>query len=622
MVTKISATASPAGDGKGATKAPRRGRVAASATRVIASGRAAAKAVTNTAARTGSAALSAASDLGELVAQASDNTLAITPLAGLQPGDVASGAASLLKVMSRTPGRMALHYGRYLKTLAWVAAGKSDLSPDPKDRRFADPAWKGNGLYTRLMQSYLATQKELTSAIETSTLDGADKGRAQFFASLVTDALAPSNFVLGNPVAVRKIVDTGGDNLVKGLQHLVHDIRHNNQMPSQVDTTPFKLGENMATSPGQVVHRDEMFELLQFAPTTPQVHKRPLVMSPPQVNKYYSIDLSPDKSLVKWAADSGVQLFVVSWRNPTAEQRHWGLSEYAMALDRAVDVARRITGSPDVNMWGSCSGGMTLAAYLGWLAAKGEHKVANTIWAVCVLDTGAALEGSALGLFSSPATIRAAKARSRRKGYVSGDELASMFAWLRPNDLIWNYWVNNYLLGNKPPAFDILAWNADTTRLPGQFHCDLLDLIDKNPYVRPGALEIGGLPIDLSKVQGGAYVIGGITDHITPWKACYGTARLLGPDTTFVLANAGHLQSMINPPGGSKSFFLAAPAGVDDPVQWAEAAKATRQEGSWWPHWRTWIQGRSGDLVDAPAKLGSRKHKPLGPAPGQYVHAK
>ena len=315
-------------------------------------------------------------------------------------------------------------------------------------------------------------------------------------------------------------------------------------------------------------------------------------------------------------------MFVVSWRNPTVEQRHWGLSEYAMALDRAVDVARRITGSPDVNMWGSCSGGMTLAAYLGWLAAKGEHKVANTIWAVCVLDTGAALEGSALGLFSSPATIRAAKARSRRKGFVSGDELASMFAWLRPNDLIWNYWVNNYLLGNKPPAFDILAWNADTTRLPGQFHCDLLDLIDKNPYVRPGALEIGGLPIDLSTVQVGAYVIGGITDHITPWKACYGTARLFGPDTTFVLANAGHLQSMINPPGGSRSFFLAAPAGVDDPVHWAEAAQATRQEGSWWPHWRTWIQGRSGDLVDAPARLGSRKHKPLGPAPGQYVHAK
>jgi polyhydroxyalkanoate synthase len=289
--------------------------------------------------------------------------------------------------------------------------------------------------------------------------------------------------VLGNPTAVRKIVDTGGDNLVKGLKHLVHDIRHNNMLPSQVDASPFKVGENLATSPGQVVHRDEMFELLQFVPTTPQVHKRPLVMSPPQVNKYYAVDLSPDKSLVKWTVDSGVQLFVVSWRNPTVEHRHWSLDDYVMALDRAVDVARTITGSPDVNMWGTCSGGMTLAAYLGWLAAKGDRKVVNATLAVCVLDTGAALEDSTLGLFNSPATIRAAKARSRRKGFVSGEEMASMFAWLRPNDLIWNYWVNNYLLGNKPPAFDILAWNADTTRLPGQFHCDLLDLVEKNPYV-------------------------------------------------------------------------------------------------------------------------------------------
>ena len=602
----------------------RRPRVPAreSAARAAQSGRAAAKALKDAAAHAGSSAMALAGDAGELVAEASQNTLAINPLIGLTPRDVAGAAGSLLKVLSKAPRKTATHYGHYLKELATVVQGKSELAPDPKDRRFADPAWKSNPLYTRLMQAYLATQKELTSAVETSKLDTVEKGRAQFFASLVTDALAPSNWVLGNPAAVRKIVDTGGDNLVKGLKHLVHDIRHNSMMPSQVDATPFKVGENVATSPGQVVHRDEMFELLQFAPTTPQVHKRPLVMSPPQVNKYYAVDLTPDKSLVKWAVDSGVQMFVVSWRNPTVEQRHWALEDYVMALDRAVDVARQITSSPDVNMWGTCSGGMTLAAYLGWLAAKGDGKVANTTWAVCVLDTGAALEDSTLGLFTSPATIRAAKARSRRKGYVGGEEMASMFAWLRPNDLIWNYWVNNYLLGNKPPAFDILAWNADTTRLPGQFHCDLLDLVEKNPYVNPGTLEIGGLPIDLSKVQIGAYVIGGITDHITPWKACYGTARLFGPESTFVLANAGHLQSMINPPGAAKSYHFVASASVEDPNEWAAAAQPSRQEGSWWPHWRTWIQARSGELVYAPAKLGSRKHKPICAAPGEYVFAK
>jgi polyhydroxyalkanoate synthase len=390
-------------------------------------------------------------------------------------------------------------------------------------------------------------------------------------------------------------------------------------LPSQVDATPFQVGVNLATSPGQVVLRHELFELLQYAPTTPQVHRRPLVMSPPQVNKYYAIDLSPDKSLVKWAVDSGVQMFVISWRNPTVEQRHWGLEHYVKAIDAAVDAARQITGSPDVNLWGSCSGGMAAAAYLGWLAGKGEAKVAGATWAVCILDMNAALEDSTLGLFNSPSTIRAAKARSRRKGIVTGEEMAAMFAWLRPNDLIWNYWVNNYLLGNKPPAYDILAWNADTTRLPGQYHCDLLDMVAKNPFVTPGTLEIDGVAIDMTQVDIDAYVIGGITDHITPWKGCYGTARLFGEKTTFVLANAGHLQSLINPPGGSKSFYIAGAASEPDPMAWAEKMQPERRDGSWWPHWRQWIQAHSGDPVPAPKKLGSRKFRPLASALGKYV---
>jgi polyhydroxyalkanoate synthase len=622
MVTKVPMKKAGRPAARPATTATRR-RASAPRTRAaLDDAHTAAAAVAQTATRTGSAARAPSGDAGELVREASRNTLAIDPLVGLSPREVAAAAGSLLKAMGSAPGRAAMHYGHYLKALGSVVKGSSDLAPDPKDRRFADPVWKSNALYTRLMQGYLATQKELARMIEHSRLDAIEKGRAQFFASLVTDALAPSNFVLGNPAAVRKMLDTGGASLVKGLQHLVHDVRHNNLMPSQVDATPFKVGENVATSPGQVVLRDEMFELLQFAPSTPQVHRRPLVMSPPQVNKFYSIDLSPEKSLVKWTVDSGVQLFVVSWRNPTVEQRHWGLDDYAMALDRAVDAARQITGSADVNMWGSCSGGMTLAAYLGWLAARGDTKVANTTWAVCVLDAGEALKDSTLGLFNSPATLKAARARSRRKGIVSGEEMASMFAWLRPNDLIWNYWVNNYLLGNKPPAFDILAWNADTTRLPGQFHADLLDLVEKNPYTKPRTLEIAGVPIDLGQVKVGAYVIGGITDHITPWKACYGTARLFGPKSTFVLANAGHLQSLINPPGSGKSFYLAAPASVAAPEEWARLAEPGRQEGSWWPHWRGWVQARSGELIAAPAKLGSRKHKPLGAAPGEYVHVK
>jgi len=238
---------------------------------------------------------------------------------------------------------------------------------------------------------------------------------------------------------------------------------------------------------------------------------------------------------------------------------------------------------------------------------------------VCILDTETALRDSTLGLFTTPQAIRAAKARSRQRGIVTGPEMARIFAWLRANDLIWNYWVNNYLLGNKPPAFDILFWNNDTTRLPGQLHCDLLELFETNPFANAGALKVGGLPIDLGQVEVGAYVIGGITDHITPWRACYGTARLLGPQSTFVLANAGHLQSLIHPPGAAKSFFFAAPADAADADQWAQAAQARRTEGSWWPHWRAWIQQRSGELVEAPTKLGADQHPPLGPAPGSYV---
>src|SRR5882762_5553907 len=567
-------------------------------------------------------AMRTAGELTEVIAEAADGALAFNPLIGLRGRDVAAAAGALLGAVAKSPKEAMAFLGACVKDLRKVVAGASDAMLDPRDRRFADPAWRSNFLCKRLMQAHCVTQERLTRFIDRSSLDARGKRRAQFFTELVTDALAPSNWLLANPAALRKIVDTGGENLVRGLRNMVRDIRHNDMLPSQVDPAPFKLGVNVASTAGQVVYRTEMFELIQYAPGGEQVHARPLVMAPPQVNKFYAVDLAPEKSLLKWAVDSGVQMFVVAWRNPTVEQGHWGLEDYVAALDEAVDVARQITGSPDVNMWGTCSGRMTLAAYLGWLAAKGDKKVAHTTWAVCVLDTGAALEDSPLGLFNSPATIRAAKAKSRRKGFISGEEMASMFAWLRPNDLIWNYWVNNYLLGNKPPAFDILAWNADTTRLPGQFHCDLLDLVEKNPYVNPGTLEIVGSPIDMSKVQVGAYVIGGITDHITPWKACYGTARLFGPETTFVLANAGHLQSLISPPGATKSFFFTAPASVQDPVEWARSAEPARQEGSWWPHWRAWVQARSGELVDAPAKLGSRKHKPICAAPGEYVLVK
>jgi len=558
----------------------------------------------------------------ELADAAVHHTLAGTPLLGVRSADLLSAAGSLVKAVGKTPIKVGLHVGHYLKELRDIATGTSSVAPNPRDKRFADPAWQSNFLLRTLMQSYLAGNDELTRFIDSANLEPLDKGRAQFIASLLLDALAPSNLLLTNPTALRKLVDTGGMNLVKGIQQFSSDLLNNRGLPAQVDSAPFKLGENLATAKGEVVFRNEMFELLQFAPTTANVHARPLVMSPPQINKYYAIDLAPEKSLIKWMQDSGVQLFVISWRNPTSQHRDWGLSEYTLCLDQAVEVARQITGSPDVNMWGSCSGGITLAAYLGWLAARGEgRKVANTSWAVCVLDMPAALDNTTLGLFATPTALRAAKASSRRKGVLSGQDMARMFAWMRPNDLIWNYWVNNYLLGNKPPAFDILAWNNDTTRLPAQLHADYLDLIQQNPYSNPGALQIAGEPIDMRKVKVGAYVVGGTTDHITPWQGCYGTARLFGADSTYVLSNAGHLQSLVNPPGNPKAYFYAAAATASDPQTWLQNA-GERHSGSWWSHWREWIQQRSGASLPAPEQLGSRQHPPLCPAPGTYVLAR
>ncbi|MVV47540.1 alpha/beta fold hydrolase [Pseudomonas sp. PB120] len=554
-----------------------------------------------------------------LIDTAANQTLAGNPLVSVRAADLASAAGYLLKAMGKSPLKVGAHVGGYLKELRGIVGGNSSIAPDPKDKRFADPAWQSNAFLRALLQSYLAGQSELTRFIEGTDLAPLEKSRARFVATLLADAMAPSNSPLTNPVALRKLVDTGGKSLARGMRQFGEDMLNNRGLPRQVDSTPFKVGENIATAKGEVVFRNEMFELLQFAPTTDNVYARPLVMSPPQINKYYAIDLSPEKSLIKWIQDSGVVLFVISWRNPTREHRDWGLSDYALCLDQAVDVARRITGSPDVNMWGSCSGGITLAAYLGWLAARDEgHKVANTSWAVCVLDMPSALDDTTLGLFTTPSALRAAKASSRRKGVLSGEGMARMFAWMRPNDLIWNYWVNNYLLGNQPPAFDILAWNNDTTRLPAQLHADYLDLVQQNPYSHPGTLEIAGESIDMTQVKVGAYVIGGTTDHITPWRGCYGTARLFGEDTTYVLSNAGHLQSLVNPPGNPKSFYYAAPAAAETPETWLQNA-GERQQGSWWPHWREWIGQRSGNSLPAPKKLGSRKYPPLFPAPGSYV---
>jgi polyhydroxyalkanoate synthase len=513
----------------------------------------------------------------------------------------------------------AQEYLRFLGELGRIVTGGSELTPDAKDKRFADSAWKDNAIYRTLAQCYLAWGGALNRFVDEAKMQTRDAERARFIVSLLVDAMAPTNSILGNPVALRKLVETRGASLIRGLENLTSDLALNGGLPAQVDKNKFAVGENLATTPGAVVYRSPVLELIQYRPVSDDVYARPLLIIPPQINKFYVFDLAPEKSIVQFALKGDLQTFVISWKNPTAHESHFGLDTYVRALEEAVDTIREITGSDDVNVWGACSGGITMSAFLANLAARNETKVHSATVAVCLLDM-AATQDTTAGIFVTPASVGVAKQASQLAGVLDGQELARMFAWMRPNDLIWNYWVNNYLLGNAPPAFDVLYWNNDTTRLPARLHADFLDLIGVNPFVNAGQLEIDGKPLDMRKLDLDSYVVAGVTDHITPWQGCYNTARLYGERSTFVLANSGHIQSLINPPGNPKSIFWTGPAQSAVAQEWLE--HASKESGSWWPHWLSWIQNRSGEKKPAPAKLGTAEVPPLGEAPGQYVMEK
>ncbi|WP_338829474.1 alpha/beta fold hydrolase [Bradyrhizobium sp. 27S5] len=556
---------------------------------------------------------SPASDVSEA---ASRNTLALNPLVGIQGQDLVEGAGILFKAVINEPKVATEQWLSFVGELGSIVSGKSERAPKAGDKRFADPTWKESSLHSGLLKAYLAWGEAVNGLVDKTSLSDIDKQRAHLITEILIDAVAPTNTMLTNPAAVRKFIDTGGQSLWSGLKNYIGDLTQNRGMPSMVDMSAFKVGDNLATTPGAVIFRNELLELIQYTPTTPTVRKRPLVITPPQINKYYALDLSPDKSMVRFLLENGIQVFAVSWRNPTAAHRDWGLDTYVAALDEAVDAAREISGSEDISMMGSCSGGITASAYFATLGSAAEKKIKNLVLAVCLLDPNSA-EESTFGCLMTPETMRAAKASSQLRGIVDGHDLARMFAWMRPNDLIWNYWVNNYLLGNQPPAFDILYWNADTTRLPAALHGDYLDLYFSNPFVNAGKLKLNDKTIDMSKVKADSYVVAGMTDHITPWKGVYKTAQIMGEGTTFVLSSSGHLQSLINPPSNPKASFMIGPISTDKPE--AFMASAEKRKGSWWLDWRDWLQPRSGDEVNAPAVLGSTRYPTLAAAPGTYV---
>ena len=501
------------------------------------------------------------------------------------------------------------------RELLRVGLGKSEVAPDKRDKRFADPAWRENRVYRAVMQTYLYLGSGVDGVVDDLGVEGVNAERARFALTLVREALAPTNFLLGNPAALKRVKDTRGGSIRSGIANWAGDVRHNRGMPSMVDRRPFRLGENIAATPGAVIHRTEVFELIQYTPQSSTVYQRPMLVVPPQVNKYYALDLAPGRSMVEYLLKQGIQVFCISWRNPTGAQRDWNLDTYAQATIEAIDAAREVTGSPDVNIMGGCLGGIMVALVQAHLAALQDHRIHSATMTVTLLDCHS---DGRMFLFATPQSLALAKKASARSGVIDGWQMAQMFAWLRPNDLVWNYWVNNYLLGKDPPAFDILAWNADTTRLTSAFHHQVLDMVAGNQLVHPGAMTILGTPIDLSRIGCDTYVVAGRTDHITPWETCYRNTQMVSGRSQFVLCSSGHIQTVVADPEHRGLGYYLNPETPPEAGQWM--ADAQRHEGSWWQHWAGWLADRSGEQVAAPQSVGSPRFPAKEPAPGTYVY--
>lgn len=535
-------------------------------------------------------------------------------ITGLRGRDLISTLRSVSRHGLRHPLYTAKHMLALGGQLGRVLLGDTPHQPGPRDERFNDPTWRQNPFYRRGLQAYLSWQKQTSQWIDGSQLSHDDRARAHFLFSLINDALAPSNSLL-NPLAVKELFNTGGLSLLRGLNHLLDDLRHNDGMPRQVNREAFEVGKTLATTPGAVVFRNELLELIQYKPISEKQYARPLLVVPPQVNKFYIFDLSPHNSFVQYMLKNGLQVFMISWRNPDPRHREWGLSSYVQALEEATNACRAISGSRDVNLMGACAGGLTMAALQGHLQAKRQlRRVHSATYLVSLLDSQF---DSPASLFIDEQTLEAAKRRSYQHGVLDGREMARVFAWMRPNDLVWNYWINNYLLGKSPPAFDILYWNNDSTRLPAALHGDLLDFYKHNPLAHAAGLEVCGTPIDLQKVTLDSFTVAGDNDQITPWDAVYRSTLLLGGERRFLLANSGHIQSIINPPGNPKAWFMENPKLSSDPRAWFYDAKQV--DGSWWPTWLEWIQKRSGTQRETLNVLGNPNFPPMDPAPGTYV---
>jgi len=497
----------------------------------------------------------------------------------------------------------------------WFGLDVPPPVPVPEgDKRFADPAWSENPAFFALRQGYLAASQLATDLLAAGSGDAADDAKAGLATGFLLDALAPTNFLLTNPAALKRALETGGASVLAGARNMADDVLNNGGRPRQVDTRPFRVGQNLAATPGQVVFRNDLMELIQYAPQTGQVRAVPVLASPPWINKYYVMDLAPGRSFLEWAVQHERTVFAISYRNPDPSMSGTTLDDYLIGGPReALDVIGEITGSATVDIVGLCLGGALTAMLAAYLAGKGDHRLGSITLLNTLLDYS---EPGVLGTFTDEKTVARLERRMTARGVLEGSQMAGTFDILRANDLIFNYVVSNWLMGQEPPAFDILAWNADSTRMPAAMHSFYLRSLYMRNELARGEMELAGQPLSLPEVKNDTYVVGAVNDHIVPWHGSFKTIGLMGGKVRYVLSSGGHIAGIVNPPG-PKAWFEATSHTHADPEKWR--ASASRHAGSWWQDWTEWSDARAGEHA-APPPMGSRRYPAIADAPGEYVH--
>jgi len=492
------------------------------------------------------------------------------------------------------------------------------VAGDPRDKRFKDDAWRDNEVFDFIRQSYLLSSRYVTRVVqEAKGLDEKTAQKVDFYTRQFVDAMSPSNFLLTNPEVLRKTAETGGENLLRGLQNLLADLeRGKGQLAiRQTDESKFEVGRNIAVTPGKVVFQNDLMQLIQYAPATDTVLKRPLLIIPPWINKFYILDLRPKNSFIRWAVEQGHTVFVISWVNPDERLAEKGFDDYMLEGPlAALDAIEKATGQKAVNAIGYCLGGTLLACALAWMASKRDSRIKSATFFTTMVDFS---EPGELGVFIDEEQLAALEEKMKKRGYLDGSEMATTFNMLRANDLIWSFVVNNYLLGQEPFPFDLLYWNNDSTRMPARMHSFYLRrMYQQNDLVKPGAIELAGVKIDLRKIKVPCYILSTREDHIAPWQSTYRATQIYRGPIRFVLAASGHIAGVVNPPDSGKYSHWINEHLPEDPQAWFD--EATELAGSWWPDWQRWVSAH--DPAQVPARIPGEGGLPaIEDAPGSYV---